>query len=360
VGNMKLSVIAKVRPLTKRKRQLLDSAIEEFKNCVNDWLNAIDSIGSYSRTKLHKQFYKCFREKYQLMSGIISMAMITAIEIYKSWLAVKGKKKPEFTSDCMYISSQNVKIKENGIVIPTFPRQRLFLPLHLSDYHKRLLKHKHGRVIVQKRNDNEYYVFIPVEVPVEQPYEPQGFLGVDFGYYNIITVVDEQGKLIMQISGEELINRKIRYEEQRARRQKRLAKRFGITKPLGHKDRNFVHDLNHKIAKQLVLTAKQLKKALVIENLKGLKQNVKHKGKRIRKVIQRWPYADLIDKIKYKATLYGVPVIEVDPVNTSKMCSVCGHINENLGSNRIFKCPKCGLVMDRDLNAAINIIRKIW
>jgi len=98
---------------------------------------------------------------------------------------------------------------------------------------------------------------------------------------------------------------------------------------------------------------------LVIENLKGLKQNVKHKGKQIRKVIQRWSYADLIGKIKYKAMLYGIPVIEVDPINTSKTCSICGHVNESLGSNRVFKCPKCGLIMDRDLNAAINIVRKI-
>jgi len=259
---MQLTVTTKTKPLTKRKHQLLDSAIEEFKNCINDWLNAIDSVGSYSRTKLHKPFYKHFREKYQITSNIVSTAMNTAIEIYKSWFAVKGKKKPEFTSDCLYINNQNVKIKDNGIVIPTFPRQRLFLPLYLSDYHKRLLKHKHGRIIVQKRNDNEYYVFIPVEVPLEQSYEPQGFLGVDFGYHNIVTVVDEQGKLIMQISGEELINCKIRYEEQRAKRQKRLTKKFGITKTLGYKDRNFVYDLNHKIAKQLVLTAKQLKKSV--------------------------------------------------------------------------------------------------
>ncbi len=75
-------------------------------------------------------------------------------------------------------------------------------------------------------------------------------------------------------------------------------------------------------------------------------------------MLQRWSYANLIQKIKYKAGLEGVPVIEVSPRNTSKTCSRCGHVNKKFKDERMFTCPKCGLKLDRDLNASINIAKK--
>ena len=67
---------------------------------------------------------------------------------------------------------------------------------------------------------------------------------------------------------------------------------------------------------------------------------------------------DLIQKIKYKAKLEGVPIIEISPRNTSKTCSKCGYVYKRFKNQRVFHCPKCGLVIDRDLNASINIARK--
>ncbi|MDI6897506.1 transposase, partial [Methanocella conradii] len=50
-------------------------------------------------------------------------------------------------------------------------------------------------------------------------------------------------------------------------------------------------------------------------------------------------------------------VVLVNPANTSKMCSRCGQIVEKTLDERVHRCPCCGLVMDRDENAAINILR---
>jgi transposase len=43
---------------------------------------------------------------------------------------------------------------------------------------------------------------------------------------------------------------------------------------------------------------------------------------------------------------------------TTKTCGNCGCINENVGSNKIFKCDKCNLIADRDFHAARNILIK--
>ncbi len=43
---------------------------------------------------------------------------------------------------------------------------------------------------------------------------------------------------------------------------------------------------------------------------------------------------------------------------TSKTCSECGNIDDRLGTNKIYKCKSCDSIMDRDLNAAKNILLK--
>ena len=53
-------------------------------------------------------------------------------------------------------------------------------------------------------------------------------------------------------------------------------------------------------------------------------------------------------------------VVLVDPRGTSQMCSACGaHVKKGLDV-RIHHCPECGLRIDRDLNAAINILNRGW
>ena len=64
----------------------------------------------------------------------------------------------------------------------------------------------------------------------------------------------------------------------------------------------------------------------------------------------------LVRYTTYKAESAGKVVVPVDPRNTSRTCSRCGWIKEDLRlSDRMFHCDACGLDIDRDLNAAINI-----
>ena len=61
----------------------------------------------------------------------------------------------------------------------------------------------------------------------------------------------------------------------------------------------------------------------------------------------------------YKAESAGTSVVLIDPEYTSRECSRCRNMKRDLDlSDRIYHCDVCGLTMDRDLNAAINIRRK--
>jgi putative transposase len=64
--------------------------------------------------------------------------------------------------------------------------------------------------------------------------------------------------------------------------------------------------------------------------------------------------------LEYKAKRYGRVLIKVNRYfPSSKLCSVCGYKKEDLKlSDRKWKCPKCGTLHDRDINAAINLLKE--
>ena len=63
--------------------------------------------------------------------------------------------------------------------------------------------------------------------------------------------------------------------------------------------------------------------------------------------------------LSYKARLYDKTVNLVNPINTSQICSTCGtKLKTKLILNeRIFKCNKCNLEINRDYNSALNILK---
>jgi len=62
--------------------------------------------------------------------------------------------------------------------------------------------------------------------------------------------------------------------------------------------------------------------------------------------------------LKYHATKRGCVVVDVTEEYTSKTCSCCGKVNSKLGGSKVFKCPSCGYIIDRDKNGAFNILLK--
>ncbi len=115
----------------------------------------------------------------------------------------------------------------------------------------------------------------------------------------------------------------------------------------------------HTIANEIVVYAKQFSKpVIVMERLNGIRENGSAK---LNRRLHTWSFQKLQQYIEYKANLEGIPVTYISPKNTSKRCHRCGHVAQ--GNSREFRCPKCGLVYNRDLNAAINIARaliKVW
>jgi putative transposase len=109
-------------------------------------------------------------------------------------------------------------------------------------------------------------------------------------------------------------------------------------------------DFAHKVSRELVDSFGMI----AFEKLNGKNMLQNH---HLAKSISDAAWNQLIIYTTYKAENAGRVVVLVDPRNTSKMCSCCGAMVEKFLSVRVHACPDCGLVMDRDENAANNILR---
>ncbi len=125
-------------------------------------------------------------------------------------------------------------------------------------------------------------------------------------------------------------------------------------KKISERERRFVKDLNHCLAKELVSKKYDV---LVFENLNSIKKEKKgkKKGKRFNKKLGRWSFAELQQFTAYKAEERNKKVIYVNPRYTSQTCSRCGYKDKNNRKGHIFKCKQCKFQLNADLNASRNI-----
>ena len=138
------------------------------------------------------------------------------------------------------------------------------------------------------------------------------------------------------------ISRKIKGSNNREKAKKKLSKISNIVK---NKRLDFFHKLSKSLIDQFDL--------ICLEDLK-VSDIAKFNGK----ITADNYMAGFRHMIDYKAELYGKHVSVIDRYHpSSKKCSCCGNIKKSLPLNiRTYKCNKCNLVIDRDYNAALNIL----
>jgi putative transposase len=93
---------------------------------------------------------------------------------------------------------------------------------------------------------------------------------------------------------------------------------------------------------------------IVVEDL-NIKNMIRHPT--LARSIADASWSKFLDMLRYKAERAGAHLIRVDPRNTSQKCSGCGELVPKSLAVRTHSCPHCGLVIDRDWNASLNILR---
>ncbi|HPJ30678.1 MAG TPA: transposase [Methanothrix sp.] len=217
----------------------------------------------------------------------------------------------------------------------------------------RAIEGKIKRCTVHRYPTGKWFICLTVELPdPDVPFNDGSVVGVDVGLSSFITMS----------TGEKIDNPRFFRSEERAlaKAQRRLSKCANDT-PERRKALKAVHRVHERIANKRSDFAHQLSKTLIDRfgiiafedlNIKNMLQN-HHLAKSISDAAWRM----LVTTTQNKAVEAGSVVVLVDPRNTSQMCSRCGLKVPKSLSDRVHECPQCGLVMDRDENAAINILR---
>jgi putative transposase len=199
--------------------------------------------------------------------------------------------------------------------------------------------------------DKTFYLGMVVEAPEATPYDPVGVLGVDLGVVNIVT--DSDGSTYTSETIDRVRTRVDRHRAKLQRSGTPSAKRH--LQRVGRRKARFRRQTNHCISKEIVARAEGTKRAVALEELGGLRARTTVRRSQRRRPLS-WSFRQLRAVVEFKAAAKGVPVILVDPRNTSRTCPSCGTVDKrNRPTRDEFRCVSCGLAGPADRIAATNI-----
>ena len=212
--------------------------------------------------------------------------------------------------------------------------------------------------------NNNLILNLTFDIPDKEAHEivPGRTLGVDLGIATPAYVCLSDNTYIR--SGFGSANDFFRIRQQMKSRRRSLYKSLSLVKggqgrkkklqainSLRDKERNFAKTYNHQLSYKIVKFAKDNKCEFI--NLEYLTKDGFEN-----RILSSWSYYELQNMIEYKAKREGIKVRYVDPAYTSQTCSKCGHVDkENRSTQAKFKCINCGLELNADHNASINIAR---
>jgi len=126
---------------------------------------------------------------------------------------------------------------------------------------------------------------------------------------------------------------------------------------LGSRMRNRVDDLHKKVSEYLTTNFENihLGKISTSSIISNKRSNLNAINKRRMNVLSFYKFTETIKKMGKK---YNCEIKEIDEYMTSKMCHHCKNIHKDLGSKKIYKCEKCKIEIDRDVNSGINMYIK--
>ena len=319
----------------------LRKEITQLKKSELSWLNEVSNNVAKQAVKdccnAYKNFFKGLAKKPKFKS--------------------KKKSRPSFYNDPV-----KLKVKEKKVLIEKvgWIKTNEQIPIDV--------KYNNPRVTY----DNKYwYISVGIEVDKKEEELTDISLGIDLGLKDLAICSD--GKVFKNINKTKKVKK---LEKKLKQKQKQISRKYELnkikkegggccqfiktkniekleetTKLIHRKLTNIRDNYIHQVTTSIVKTKPY---RIVIEdlNVSGMMKN-KHLSDSVRKQC----FYKFRQYITYKAELYGIELVIADRFYpSSKTCSECGSIKKDLKlKDRIYRCPHCGAVIDRDYNASLNL-----
>ena len=297
-----------------------------------DWLKEVDSIAlQQARIDLKTAYDNFFRK---LKAG------------QPTNLKFKSKHNPKNSYRTINVNN-SVRVEENRIKLPKLG----FVKFRKSREVSGTIK----SVTVSKNILNRYYISVLCEVEVETLPTSNKEIGIDLGLKEFCITSDNEF-----VSNPRFL-RESEFKLKKAQRKLSLRKKGSNRR---FKQQKKVFRLHEKIRNQRLDFLHKLSTKLINENqvicLEDLQVKNMVKNHCLAKNISDVSWSKFVELLKYKSDWYGRTLVQIDKFfPSSKTCSCCGDIKKDLTlKDREYICSSCGLVIDRDYNAALNILRE--
>jgi putative transposase len=211
-------------------------------------------------------------------------------------------------------------------------------------------------VSLKRSRTDKWYVTFSVEVVPKRLPASAHVAGVDMGLLSFLTTSDgekaESPRFFRRDEADLKRVHKLKDAAKNAQKWDENRRRKKALARIHERIRFRREDFAHKRSRELVNSYQ----VIAFEELEPQQMG---RSRGMRKSIADAAWTQLIQYTSNKAEEAGRTVVLVSPRNTSKMCSNpnCGELIEKDLSVRVHECPHCGLILDRDQNAAINILR---
>jgi putative transposase len=341
---LKLTAKIELRP-SQEQAALLLATLSRCNECANWLSHEAFERKVFAYFALQKPLYHKARELYGLSAQLTVRVFSKVADAYKL-----GKTERKFgPKGAIAFDDRILSFREGAVSIWTL-QGRQVIPYVAGPRQIEQLKQRQGE------SDLLYHRgkwFLAVTCNVEEPTlrEVDEFLGIDMGIANIASDSDGGNYSGDTIKGVRFRHRRLRTKLQK--KQTRGARRK--LRELSGREYRFASDTNHCISKQIVAKAKDTEKGIAIEDLRFINSRLTVRLAQ-RVVLRSWAFAQLRAFLEYKARLAGIPLVVVDPRNSSRECSQCGHIaKSNRPSQSVFRCGSCGYESNADFNAAVVI-----
>jgi putative transposase len=293
-------------------------------------------------------------------NNVAKQAVKDACDAYRKFF--KGQAKfPTFKSRrrskaSFYNDTSKLKVKKNLVLIEKVGWVQTSEPIPMN------VKYTNPRISFDKKY---WYISVGVEESMEQIELTDQVIGIDLGVKDL--AVCSNGQTFKNINK----TKEVRKTEKRlCRWQRKVSRKYEmnkrgenqfaktcniikIEKKIQHLHRRLTNIRTNHIhqATAAIVKTKPCKVVMEDLNVSGMMKN-----RHLSKALANQKLSEFIRQMKYKGEKYGIEFIQVDRFYpSSKICSSCGTVKKDLKlSDRTYTC-ECGLEMDRDLNASINL-----
>jgi putative transposase len=338
------------------------SLIEDFRLAVNNAIRAGLQARVTSTNALNKLAYKDSRREHPRM---YAQHLVSAFEVAGSVLNNHRKRirkgaicrTPYVNRLMMKAENQAYKLdRKSGVIdLPIRAGCHVELKLVVSQYHRKYLDDMTlslgsltvlpDRVMVAFRKD------------APKPFVPESVLSLDTNERSLdgVFVEGDVAKAIKAGFPEVAIIQQ-RHHDRRRRLQKKKAHDRRTSRNLcrreGTREHHRIDYRLHQVANSVLKFAEERRSAIVLEDLKGMRPK---RSKELNRRLSIWPRRKLHQIIEYKAHWKGIPVVKVNPRNSSRTCPICGRIQySRMGAE--FVC-ECGWRLEGHINASMNLLQ---